>query len=269
MKNMVLLRSVHWKILWETKKGFHLTAKFPLLCLYLFILKCASHLYRVLALLYGSFIDQKVLDVVFLVLQMVFQIKYRFFYWTVKPVLVLIRILMVHHVTSRNISEVWKPQKRQNYSKDIGVRAHLDGVYQSHESQAAEVDVKSVTERPDQVVVWWLLAHITHVDHRGAASLSAGFTVSERSAVVHVAVCGVIHPRRSGVNTPGRSWRGITEEKDQDTTYTTLQMGGVRVRERWREWSFIMWLLLERWGQGAASIHGPISTKSLGLSKNA
>lgn len=28
-----------------------------------------------------------------------------------------------------------------------------------------------------------------------------------------------------------------------------------------------MWLLLERSGQGAASIHGPISRKSRGLSK--
>ncbi len=155
---------------------------------------------------------------------MFFLINYRFFYWTVKPVLVLIRTLMVHHVTSRNIPEVWKPQKYDVIQKT----AHLDGVDQSHESQAAEVDVKSVTERPDQVVVWGLLGRMTHVDHRGAASLSAGFTVSERSAVVHVAVCGVIHPRRSGVETPGRIWRGITEEKDQDTTYTTLQMGGVR-----------------------------------------
>lgn len=158
-----------------------------------------------------------------------------------------------------------KAIKKWIYSKDICVWAHLDGVDQSHESQAAEVDVKSVTERPDQVVVWWLLARLAHVDHRGAASLTAGLTVSERSAVIHVAVCGVIHPWRSGVETPGRVWRGITEEKDQDTTYTTLQIGGVRDRER----SFIMWLLLERSGQGAASIHGPTSTKSLGLSKNA
>lgn len=28
-----------------------------------------------------------------------------------------------------------------------------------------------------------------------------------------------------------------------------------------------MWLLLERSGQGAASIHGPVSRKNLGLSK--
>lgn len=83
--------------------------------------------------------------------------------------------------------------------KTFGIGAHLDGVDQSHESQAAEVDVKSVTERPDQVVVWWLLARMAHVDHRGGASLTAGLAVSERSTVVHVAVCGVIHPRRSGV----------------------------------------------------------------------
>lgn len=167
---------------------------------------------------------------------------------------------MVHHVTSRNISEEVKATQ-----KTFGVGAHLDGVDQSHESQAAEVDVKSVTEWPDQVVVWWLLARLAHVDHRGAASLTAGLTVSERSAVVHVAVCGVIHPRRSGVKTPGRIWRGITEEKDQDTTYTALHMGGVRERER----SFIMWLLLDRTGQGAASIHVSISSKSQGLLKNA
>lgn len=90
--------------------------------------------------------------------------------------------------------------------KTFGVGAHLDGVDQSHESQAAEVDVKSVTERPDQVVVWWLLACMAHVDHRGAASLTAGLAVSEWSAVVHVAVCGVIHPRRSGVK---NSWKNL------------------------------------------------------------
>lgn len=98
-----------------------------------------------------------------------------------------------------NISEEVKATQ-----KTFGVGAHLDGVDQSHESQAAEVDVKSVTERPDQVVVWWLLARVAHVDHRGATSLTAGLTVSKRSAVVHVAVCGVIHPRRSGVKTPGK-----------------------------------------------------------------
>lgn len=48
---------------------------------------------------------------------------------------------MVHHVTSRNISEEVKATQ-----KTFGVGAHLDGVDQSHESQAAEVDVKSVTE---------------------------------------------------------------------------------------------------------------------------
>lgn len=131
---------------------------------------------------------------------------------------------------SHKMAKVFKTEKATRHSW-----AHLDGVDQSHESQAAEVDVKSITERPDQVVVWWLLARMAHVDHRGAASLTAGLTVSERSAVVHVAVCGVIHPWRSGVETPGRIWRGITEEKDQDYLYDTEDGWSQRWRAMERE----------------------------------
>lgn len=94
--------------------------------------------------------------------------------------------------------------RKQDIEKTETTGSHLDGVDESHEPQAAEVDIESVTERPDQIVAGWILARVAHVDRGRAARLTAGLTVSKRSAVVHVAVCGVIHPRRSGVNSCGR-----------------------------------------------------------------
>lgn len=60
---------------------------------------------------------------------------------------------------------------------------YLDGVDESHESQAAEVHVEGVAERPQQVVPRRTLAGVAHVHRRGSSRLPGRLTVGERGAV--------------------------------------------------------------------------------------
>lgn len=61
--------------------------------------------------------------------------------------------------------------------------SHLNGIDQSHESQAAEVHVQCVAQRPHQIVPRRVLANVAHVDHGGSAWLTGRLAVSERGTV--------------------------------------------------------------------------------------
>lgn len=67
-------------------------------------------------------------------------------------------------------------------------RPHLDGIQESHESQAAEVHIQGVAQRPEDVVPRWVLAHVAHVDRGGAGWFAGRLAVGERGAVGGVVV---------------------------------------------------------------------------------
>lgn len=67
--------------------------------------------------------------------------------------------------------------------EDKSTRPHLDGVDESHETQAAEVNVQGVAQRPDQVVPGRILASVAHVHHGGSSWLTGRLAVGEWGAV--------------------------------------------------------------------------------------
>lgn len=71
--------------------------------------------------------------------------------------------------------------------------SYLNGVDQSHESQAAEVHVQGVAQRPHQIVPWRFLANVAHVDHGGSTWFTGRLAVSERGTVGGEVVRVVVH----------------------------------------------------------------------------
>lgn len=75
----------------------------------------------------------------------------------------------------------------------IKQRSHLNGVDESHETQAAEVNIQGVAQRPDEIVPGGILAVVAHVHHRGPSWLTGRLAVGERGAVGREVVGMVVH----------------------------------------------------------------------------
>lgn len=73
--------------------------------------------------------------------------------------------------------------KRHTKVEKKSTRPHLDGVNESHETQAAEVNVQGVAQRPDKVVPGRILASVAHVHHSGSSRFTGRLAVGERGAV--------------------------------------------------------------------------------------
>lgn len=92
-----------------------------------------------------------------------------------------------------NLTEFTQTGLNSHLSGAKSTSSHLDGVEESHESQAAEVHVQGVAQRPDEVVPGRVLAKMAHVHHGGSGRLTGGLTVGEWGAVGWEVVRVVVH----------------------------------------------------------------------------
>lgn len=95
--------------------------------------------------------------------------------------------------TSPKYCSMLKLTKERLIKSKKKTRAHLDGVDECHEAQAAEVDIKGVAKRPEQIVPGRILPRVAHVHHGGSSRLAGGFAVCERGAIRWKVIGMIIH----------------------------------------------------------------------------